>query len=99
MTISKYDICEDFIVFTTWDSNKTYAYSLHDNYTFEMHRIENEKVFVTGLVIFNSPNNSKFISISSSDGTLLIFIFENKNLSINHFFKNILKRKIIIIIF
>ena len=77
--ISNYDISQDFIVFSLWNSNKIFVYSLKSKIVIELYNLNNEEVFVIGINLVKSNKNSKNIIISLSNGSFVLF----------HYLKNI----------
>lgn len=71
--LHKLDVCSEFIIFTTWNSNKILAYSLKNRNIIEITALKNTNSFVMSMKIIKNLNKSKYLSISISDGTLLLY--------------------------
>jgi len=76
INISQFDICKDYIIFSTWDSNKIFAYSKKFNQLTEVFCLKDSKAFVIGIVIISNPSKSKYLAISTSEGILYIFSYK-----------------------
>jgi len=84
--LHKFDVCREFIIFTTWDSNKINAYSFKNKKIIEITTLSNENSFVMSMKILKDHNKTKYLSISISDGTLLIYKIDNSiNIFCNYF--------------
>lgn len=77
ISLSKYDISKDFIVFSVWESNIIFVYSFKTNIIFELFQLTDAKVFVTGLKILTTSEKTKYIFIATSDGKLIVMLYKD----------------------